>query len=171
MRGYWENKSFSCCVCNVSLAQTKRRWYSGHVAEKSQTASRWLRVKSSPLGSRQGWQQPQQTLVLSGALCQVVPGQQTRVRQKAEAALCQQSVAEQAVLHSPGLPDPLCPWDRLHSPLCLRGRLGGDLPMAPLLLALVPTGTESCRGNGRTSPTHKVTAKIQLPKLCCKKKQ
>lgn len=129
-----------------------------------------LRVKSSPLGSRQGWQQPQQTLVLSRALCQVVPGQQTRVRQKAEAALCQQSVAEQAVLHSPRLPDPLCPWDRLHSPFCLRGRLGGDLPGAPPLLALLPTGTESCRGNGRTSPTHKATAKIQLAKFCCKKK-
>lgn len=39
MRGYWENKSCSCCAPNMSLAQTEQRRYLRHVAGRGQTAS------------------------------------------------------------------------------------------------------------------------------------
>lgn len=123
-----------------------------------------LGVKSSPLGSRQGWQQPHQTFEHARVLCQVVSGQQTRVRQKARGC----SFPGQACAAQPlGLPDPPCPWDSLHSSLCPQG----TFQLAPVLFALLPIGTESCTGNGRTSPTYKLLQGSTWPSSAPKTKQ
>lgn len=121
-----------------------------------------LRVKSSPLGSRQGWQQPHKTLVHARVLCQAVPGQQTRVRQKAEAA-----PSQQRVLHSPGAARATLPLGQAHSPLCPER----TFQLAPALFALLPIGTESCRGMGEPLPPTRLLQGSTWPSAALKMKQ
>lgn len=115
MRCYWENKSCSCRVPNVSLPQREWRRYLEHVAGRGPTASWSFESEIQPPGRRQGWQRRCQMLVLSEAPCQVLCLGSEHVQGKRllfyRAAAC--GLNKHVLCSPPALADPPCPCERL----------------------------------------------------------
>lgn len=114
-----------------------------------------MRVKSTPLGRRQSWQRLCQMLVLSEVPCQVACLGSKHAQGKRllfyKAAACG---LNKRMLYSPLLlADLLCSCERLAmSPPPEEACWEVTFQLAPLLSALLPMNTESCREAGEPLP-------------------
>lgn len=159
MRGYWENKSCSCCVPNASLPQREWRRYLKHVAGRGPTASWSFESEIQPPWQKAGLAGAMPDACALRSCCQVLCPGSEHVRGKRllfhRAAAC--GLNERVLCSAPSLADLPCPRERLvTSPASpLRGELCWEVTflLAPPLSALLPMSCWKDGENASHAPT------------------